>query len=212
MGSPLTTSSFPGFESVFKLSDPVANPPFRGKLLFEKPFRLLRAELSPPEPVRVEHAMGGKPQDLIWTTWAAVFLISDRVRELLEGAHVTGWKTYPVEVTDRQGAIIPGYHGFAATGRCGPIDPSRSELYLKPPPVPQGKACWHRKGLFFEPSSWDGSDVFCPSDGSGFIFLLDRVKRLLEKAKVRNVKFKKLVDYEVLVPRAELDPPVSALN
>ncbi len=154
----------------------------------------------------VEHAMGGKPSDFIWTTFVTPKLISDRVAALLHEAKVAGWSTYPVRVVGKDSLEIEGFHGLAVSGRCGPIDPTLSELFLKPPPVPQGKACWHRKGLFFEPRSWDGSDIFAPSGGGGFVFVVDRVKRLFEKAKVRNVKLTRLTEYEVLVPSWELPP------
>jgi hypothetical protein len=199
MASQSTTDPFPGFENLFELQDPVANPPFRADILFDKPFRLLRAETSPTEPVRVAHAMGGRPQDFIWTTYGSVFLVSERVCKLLENARVSGWKTYPVEVIDRVGAIVPGFYGFAVTGRCGSIDPSMSHYYQKLAPVQHGKACWHRKGLYFEPRSWDGSEIFCPSGRGGYVFVVERVKQLIEKAKVRNVKLGRLSEDEALV-------------
>jgi hypothetical protein len=199
MDSKSTTRAFPGFENLFRLTDILANPPFRGEMSIEKPFRLLRGELSPAAPVRVKHAMGGKPGDLIWTTWAAVFLIAERVRKLLEDAHVTGWKTYPVEVTDRQKAIVPGYHGFAVTGRCGAFDPSKSQIVIKPAPVPRGRASPFRRGLYFDPATWDGSDVFCSDDGSGTVVVTPRVQELFRRNKLTNVRFQRLTDFEVLV-------------
>ena len=196
MGLRSTSDAFPGFENLFDLTDPLANPPFRGKVLAEQPFQLLRAEISPSRSVRVEHAMGGRPRDLIWTTFAVVFLISERVRELLESAEVTGWKTFPFEVTDRVRSSVPGYHGFAVTGRCGPFDPSKSQMVIKPPPVPRGRAAPYRKGLYFDPGTWDGSDVFCSEDGSGTVVVTQRVQELFQRHKVTNVRFKRLVDVE----------------
>lgn len=196
MGSRSTSDGFPGFENLFDLKDPLSNPPFRGKVLTDQPAVLLRAEYSPAEPVRVEHAMGGRPFDLIWTTYAALFLVSDRVRVLLENEGITGWRTYPVEVTDRGGVLIPGYHGFAVTGRCGPFDPSRSQMIIKPAPVPRGRAAPYRRGLFFDPSTWDGSDVFCSENGWLFVVVTQRVRDLFQRQKVRNVRFQRLVDVE----------------
>lgn len=196
MDSKSTSDSFPGFEELYRLSDPLSNPPFRGDALTDQPAELLRAECSPAEPVRVAHAMGGRPFDLIWTTYAGLFLISSRVRDLLENEGITGWRTYPVEVTGRQGAVIPGYHGFAVTGRCGPFDLSKSQMIIKPPPVPRGRAAPYHRGLFFEPSTWDGSDVFCSENGWLTVIVTRKVHDLFRRYKVRNVEFERLIDYE----------------
>lgn len=61
MGSKSSSDSFPGFESLFRLSDPLANPQFRGEALTDQPAELFRAECSPAEPVRVRRSMGGGP-------------------------------------------------------------------------------------------------------------------------------------------------------
>jgi hypothetical protein len=199
-----STTGFPGIDHLFLITDPLSNAPFRGKLLAEAPVRLLRGELSTSRPVRVEHAMGGQLKDVIWTTWAGVFLVEQRVCDLLRRSGISGWTTYEVEVTDQRGLPVSGYSGFAVTGRCGPIDHPRAELFLKASPVPHGKATWFRKGLFLEPDSWDGSDLFCPDDTSTFVVATERTRRLLEKSKVRNLSFKALSAYEVMALPASL--------
>lgn len=139
---------------------------------------------------------GGRPSDLIWTTFAGLFLVSDRLRELLESEGITGWKTYPVEVTDRSGEVYPGYHGLAVTGRCGPFDLSKSQMIIKPPPVSQGRAAPYHRGLFFDPATWDGSDVFCSENGWLSVIVTRKVHDLARRHKVRNVEFARLIDYE----------------
>src|SRR4030067_3202525 len=62
------------------------------------PFTLLRAEFRPKERVVFRRAMGGAPADLIGTTHAALFLVSDKVKSALETHAVTGWTTYPIEI------------------------------------------------------------------------------------------------------------------
>jgi hypothetical protein len=186
--------------NLYLLADPLSEAPFRGAIRIENPPRLLRGELIPEEPIQVLRAMGGKLTDLIWTTWAGVFLISDRVREMLESAQVTGWATYPVVVFDANGAAVPSYHGFAVTGRCGLFDPERSQLVTKPPPTPRGRPALVRRGLCFDHSTWDGSDVFCSADeGSTIVVCADRARKLLAKHRVTNVRWQKLSDFEVLL-------------
>jgi hypothetical protein len=116
---------------------------------------------------------------------------------LLKNERVTGWRTYPVEVTDRQGAVIPAYRGFAVTGRCGPFDSSKSQMIIKPPPVPRGRPAPYRRGLYFDPTTWDGSDVFCSENGWLFVVVTQRVQELFRRHKVTNVRFQRLVDVEI---------------
>jgi hypothetical protein len=52
------------------------------------------------------------------------------------------------------------------------------------------------KGLFFDPESWDGSDFFMPAERVGYVFVVEAVKRAFERAKIRNVEFKPLDQFE----------------
>jgi hypothetical protein len=52
------------------------------------------------------------------------------------------------------------------------------------------------KGLFFDPASWDGSDFFMPAHKVGHLFVVEEVKRAFEKAKISNVKFEPLDQFE----------------
>jgi hypothetical protein len=140
--------------------------------------------------------MGGKPSDFIWTTLAIPKLVSDRVVGLLRAEDVTGWSLYPVRVVGKNGLEIQGFHGLAVVGRCGPFDGSKSQMIIKPPPVPRGRPAPYRKGLYFDPVTWDGSDVFCSEDGSGTVVVTRRVHELFRRHKVTNVYLESLVDVE----------------
>jgi hypothetical protein len=122
-------------------------------------------------------------------------LVSERVITLLRDAGFTGWRTYDVELVGHDGAPIPGYYGLAIHGRCGPIDYSKSEEI---PTITPGGVSSHWFGLYFDPDTWDGSDLFMPEGTSGWIFVVDDVKRAFEKAKIKNVEFTNLVEIERL--------------
>jgi hypothetical protein len=47
------------------------------------------------------------------------------------------------------------------------------------------------QGLFFDDSSWDGTDVFAPM-GSGFVCVVRRVKELFETKGFTNMRFNSL--------------------
>jgi hypothetical protein len=141
--------------------------------------------------------MGSRAYDWVGTTEAVLRLVSTRLVGILREAEVTGWTTYEVQVLSKRGDEFEGYHGFAVTGVCGPIDNSKSHRVWREPVVPGGEK--HQVWLGFYPdlSAWDGSDVFgVPS--TGYVFVTTRVKILLEKHKVTNVRFQRLTEVERL--------------
>jgi hypothetical protein len=141
--------------------------------------------------------MGGQePGDVIWTTSAAPLIIHERVVELLTHSALTGWSTYPVEVHSKSGRVVPGYAGLAVSGRCGPVDISRSAIGLRQ--MPGGWFPYFR-GHFFVPDTWDGSDLFMAApDHLGKVstmrFLSARGRQVLRGAKVRNLSLIRLTE------------------
>lgn len=128
--------------------------------------------------------VGRKSLDFMWTQHACVFLVSSRVVEAFRAEGVTGWKTYPVDLCGIQNERIEGYHGFAVTGRCGPIDNSRCTPSIKM--TPSGLVTvW--LGMHFDPDSWDGSDVFLPC-GTAHVMMTEKVRRLIEGARLSNAE------------------------
>lgn len=196
MASTSTSRPFPGFSSAYYFASTGSNRSFHADvdMTREQAFGLTRAEMMLPEPVPARWFMGSKkPSDLIGTTMATPLLVSDRVVTLLRDAGFTGWRTYPVDLVGHNSAPIPGYHGLAIHGRCGPIDDSKSVQVSKQ--FPGGVfPVW--MGLYFDPDTWDGSDLFMSEDGSGWKFVVEDVKRAFQKAKIRNVRFERLDEVE----------------
>lgn len=52
------------------------------------------------------------------------------------------------------------------------------------------------RGVRFDPSTWDGSDLFMPED-STWILVTEEVKRAFDRAKVRNVLFQRVTEFEI---------------
>lgn len=156
--------------------------------------QLLRGETILSSPLQFHHHMGSRPTDIL-DTGHVIPLISDRVFNILQDDGFSGWSTYPVEVFGKGGARLPGYHGLMVTGRCGPIDQSRSRIIVKPPPVPTGRHYQVRLGLYFDPASYDGSDLFLP-EGTAFILVTERVKKALENAKCSNAALERITEIE----------------
>jgi hypothetical protein len=195
MDSKSTTKVFPGFDKLFYLGESGSRRAFRGGLAVgTDTFGLTRAEVHPAHPVPIEWEMGAaEPGGVIWTTHVAPIIISESVVNLLRTEGFTGWSLYPVSVRNKQGQSVPGYSGLAVTGRCGNIDRSMS---VQVPRIFPGGVFPVLKGLFFDPASWDGSDFFMPAKRSGYVLVVEAVKKTLERAKVRNVKFEPLDQFE----------------
>jgi hypothetical protein len=195
---------FPGFESIYHLSDPLHDYAYRGKVPIEELKGLglvavFTGKIKPVFPIIVRYAMGGKlPGDVIWTTGVISPMISEKVKSIFENEGFRGWSTYPVEVFSKSGDYIHGYYGLSFTGHCGKIDYSKSKREWRPAPTPKGKPTEVYIGEYFDQLQWDGSDFFCP-DNTLCKFVLEPVMQALIKAKIKNLRFTRLTEQETSV-------------
>lgn len=145
-------------------------------------------------PVIFKQKYGKKLNDILDTGWVGLFLISSKLREVLEENTLTGWKTFDVKLLDKQDKEIQGYHGLSITGRCGMIDYSKSEIVVKRlvPNAPLGK---YYKGLYVDLDKWDGSDFFLPGNYFGTI-ITSKVAEVMKKSKPTNIRLENLMEIE----------------
>jgi hypothetical protein len=148
-------------------------------------------------PVIFKQEEGKKLTDILDTGWAGFFLISNRLKILLEGNGLTGWKTYPIRLYDKKENEISDYHGFSVIGRCGPINYENAEIIEKRR-VPTGPICKFYKGLYIGLDQWDGTDFFVPDRTYGTI-ITKRAATVLNKNKITNVRLENLADIETSV-------------
>ena len=158
-------------------------------------FALARGEWRPARALRFNHDHGTQAYDLVGTTYAVAVLVSERFLDVLKTHEFSGWSTYPVTVRGRNSEPVEGLHGFQITGRAGPIRERLSERVMLPPPMPQGRAMSHLKGLFFEPGTWDGSDIFAPA-GTAFMCAQEAVVSALAEAAITNVTAERLTELD----------------
>ena len=212
MASKSTIDGF-DFNKFYEFEDPFATRPFRlrtapesKKLSVEDVYALAHGRLRLDSPIKLVASSGGQATDFLWSELPPLVCISSRVVDLLTTNDCTGWSTYPVEVYDRQGNLLPGYHGFVVTGPECRRDKSRSEIVEKPPPAPRGRSYKVYKGLYFDEHCWDGSDFFWVVPFGGRI-ISEKVYRLFRKHKVRNIELTPLLDVEIKVLFDEFEKP-----
>ncbi len=178
--------------------------PFRANLVEPKKWQgvedsinshLIRADFKNINfPLVFTHDEGYKLLDLIGTTWAGLYLISDRARDIFLENRFSGWTHYSIELYDEKGRAISGYCGLSVSGRCGPIDFSSAPTIQKRigPTTPLTN---YYVGLPIGLDQWDGSDFFLPS-GSYHIIISKAVANAILKNKLKNIELECLAEIE----------------
>ena len=153
---------------------------------------LLRGDWVPDRTLQVHWGMGrAEPGDIAVGQTVAWYYLSERVQQFFLEHDLTGWVTYPIILHNKAGEVCPGYAGLSITGRCGPIQEERSQpipKHLKKPGMGD------RMGLYFDESSWDGSDFFCPEGENMWMFATERVKNLFEEYMIKGFEFTPLTE------------------
>ena len=140
---------------------------------------------------------GKKLTDILDTGYVGLYLVSDRMKNILEENDVTGWKVFLIKLYDKKGNEVFGYHGFSVIGRCGPVDYEKSKIVEKPF-VSGGPVCKFYKGLYIGLDSWDGSDFFLPGESCRSV-ITQKAADVLKKNKITNMQLYNLSEYETSV-------------
>lgn len=115
------------------------------------------------------HQVDGKIfRDFLDMRLYSAYLVSSRVKELLEENNISGWKTYPILLFDRNNKAILDYHGFSVTGRGGTFSIIGNNYK-------------------YDVSQWDGSDFFIVDNRT--IVITETVMRLLKRNKISALNF-----------------------
>lgn len=153
---------------------------------------LLRGGWTPRDTLIARWGMGkADPGDIAVGQTTAWYYLSGRVQQLLKEHKITGWSAHPIVLHNKAGEACPGYAVLSITGRCGPLDDDQGEV------VP-GQKSGHRyvryKGLYFDESTWDGSDLFMPEGDNTYMFATERVKNLFEEHMIKGFEFTPLTE------------------
>lgn len=156
--------------------------------------QLFRGDEVPSAPISFRWAEGSRLYDLLLSTLPS-YLASTRCFSAFEEVGATGWSTYPIDLRGKNDEVIEGYSGLVVTGHCGPLQLDRSRVETRI--GASGKPYKVKTGLYFDEATWDGSDVFAPQ-GTTFVFVTDKVRRAMDSAKISNVTFTPLNEFERL--------------
>ncbi len=146
-------------------------------------------------PIIFKQKYGNKLRDILDTGCVSLYLISERMKQLLEEHQLTGWKVFPILLYDKKGKEIAGYHGFSITGQSGATSYKKSEI-IEFRRVPHGSLCRYYKGVSID--NWDGSDFFIPGEAR-HTFMTKRAADILKANKISNLSMKNLAKREVNV-------------
>jgi hypothetical protein len=152
-----------------------------GRLTRKENFDIAGGEWTPPFPLRLRQTYGRVWYDYLYTNYA-IDLYSSRIIQALVDNNITGWRPLDVIVESKKGTVVEGYTGLVVTGRCGPIDNSRSEWN----PPASGPIIVPWKGIYFDASTWDGADIFRPPRTS-LTFLTRRVRDIFASLDATNI-------------------------
>lgn len=70
-------------------------------------------------PIIFQQYDGKRLRDFLDTGYPPVYLVSDRVVNILENNGISGWKTYPITLYDKNGNLVGGFSGFSILGNGG---------------------------------------------------------------------------------------------
>lgn len=160
------------------------------------PLKLIKGDLEEyQQPIEFKQVDGKKLGDILDAGYPGLYLISKKLQGVLFEKHLTGWRTFPVNVCDKEGYEILGYQGLSVTGRSGPTYYKQSQIIEKRR-VPTGPICRFYKGVFVD--HWNGTDFFTP-EGTYQIFVTSKTAELLVKNKITNLCLENLADSEISV-------------
>lgn len=133
------------------------------------------------------HQYDGKYlRDFLDLGYPPVYLVSNRVIELLRENTITGWKNYPISLFDKKGNVIEGYSGFSVIGEGGKFTQFWDYGY-----IPESNKSYVKCRGIYDISQWDGSDIFLVHN---YIVITGRVMELMKSIKVTAVEYERLSD------------------
>ena len=150
--------------------------------------------------------VGKKEGDYYKDLFLRVHIVSQRFLEILNNEKVTGFRSQDIEFsgwydrTTKKPLSMDGslYKEIVITGKGGYL------LDLHGNDIPRCPKCGkiERFGIYayqgFTTDYWDGSDMFFLKNWPGVLIVTEKVKKAVEKNKLKNIKFTKLSEFRFI--------------
>ncbi|MFC5269645.1 hypothetical protein [Adhaeribacter terreus] len=136
-------------------------------------YELLKTGNLSSDKIVVKKSQGKKAYDVVRLQDSWNFLISEKLKNALENANLTGWKTYQVESED----LPTKYYGFQCIGKCGPAFKPKQTGFIT--------------GYSFDISTWDGSDFFI-TGSTMHILCTEKAMNVLNSMKIKNIELENI--------------------
>jgi len=190
------------FSNFFVVKDPASKKNYRGQIVneFNEFGKLLRAGYN-VDHLDIKYLEGSsEPSNLFWNMVTETFCVNKTLVDLLQNANISGWTGISTTVLTKSGnKSIDNYFAVTVNGRANSIDYLRTDIIFEQ--LPGGQFPFF-KGLFFDPESWDGSDIFMTrfdnnrkSKYTAFIYVTKKFVDTFKKNKVTNIRFVNFNDY-----------------
>lgn len=167
-------------------------------------YQFMRGELPMETPIPFPRNMGHRLYDAVHCD-VGVQLFHNRFFDAMRREGVTGFDSLPATITMKD-KEIHDYRCLIVKGRAYNIDYDRGEIIDKGPMVPGGISKIVKKGLYFDESTWDGSDFFL-LDKTLHLIVTEKVKDIVEKMNLTNILFTDTVDVEDDIHHLSVDNP-----
>lgn len=138
-----------------------------------------------------------KKPHLIIPSTMGLLLFHHQIIKIFQENNFTGWDSYPIIIRRNNGEVIEDYHVFILKGKCGLYDVSKSKVIDYT--ADNGGFILREKryqGMYFDPETWDGSDIFI-MENTGITILTEPVMLELKKLKA-NFNFTRLSEFLLL--------------
>lgn len=134
-----------------------------------------------------------KPYPIIPSTMG-LLLFHNQIIKIFQEKNFTGWDSYPIMIHRKNGEVIEDYHVFINIGICGHYDVSKSKVIDYT--ADNGGFILREKryqGMYFDPKTWDGSDIFM-MENTWITIVTEPVMLELKRLKA-NLNMTKLSEY-----------------
>lgn len=167
-------------------------------------YDFFRGELLLDGPLFFKRNLGQKYYDYILGGDVCLNLFHNRFFDALKANSITGYEQFPAVIGIKEPNIE--YSCLIIKGRVHGEDDKKGDLINLGPKVPGAPPVIVKKGLFFDESTWDGSD-FCILDNKAHIIVSERVRQIILDLKITNIKTIPIEEYQVSIETLSIGKP-----